>query len=166
MVEQRGRGYWVILLSFFVAMILSLVTIPGPLPWEFGFLRPDWVLLVLVYWVIALPHRVGVVTAWVLGLVMDVLLGTLLGQHALIFILVAYIAENLYQRLRMFAVWQQSLVVFALIGLAHLSGYWIERVIGAKEWSWWLMLPPVVSAFVWPWMFLFLRALRRFFSVA
>jgi rod shape-determining protein MreD len=166
MVEQRGRGYWVILFSFSVAMVLSLVTIPNALPWEFGFLRPDWVLLVLVYWVIALPHRVGALTAWVLGLVMDVLLGTLIGQHALIFLIVVYIAENLYQRLRMFAVWQQSMVVFALIGLAHLLGYWVDRLVGVGEWSWWLLLPPVVSAFVWPWMFLLLRALRRFFAVA
>lgn len=166
MVDQGGRGYWVILVSFFVAMTLSLISVPYDLPWEFGFLRPDWILLVLIYWVIALPHRVGAFSAWMLGLVMDVLLGALLGQHALIFLLVAYIAENLYQRLRMFAVWQQSLVVFALIGLAHLLEFWIERIVGAKEWSWWLMLPAMTSAFIWPWMFLLLRALRRFFSVA
>lgn len=166
MVDQGSRGYWVILVSFFAAMILAVVTFPNNLPWEFGFLRPDWVLLVLIYWVIALPHRVGVFTAWVIGLMMDVLLGALLGQHALIFLLVAYIAQNLYQRLRMFAVWQQSMVVFALIGLSHLLGFWLERAIGAKEWSWWLMLPAIMSAFVWPWMFLLLRALRRFFSVA
>lgn len=166
MVEQRGRGFWVILVSFFVAMILSIVSVPNTLPWEFGYLRPDWMLLVLIYWVIALPHRVGAFTAWMLGLVMDVLLGSLLGQHALIFLVVAYLSENLYQRLRMFAVWQQSLVVFALIGVAHLLGFWIQRIVGSNEWSWWLMLPAVMSAFVWPWMFLLLRALRRFFAVA
>ena len=126
MVDQGSRGYWVILVSFFAAMILAVITFPNNLPWEFGFLRPDWVLLVLIYWVIALPHRVGVMTAWVIGLMVDVLLGSLLGQHALIFLLVAYIAQNLYQRLRMFAVWQQSMVVFALIGLSHLLGFWLE----------------------------------------
>lgn len=166
MVEQRARGFWVILVSFFAAMILTLVTVPNDLPWQFGFLRPDWVLLVLIYWVIALPHRVGVLTAWILGLTMDVLLGSLLGQHALIYLLVTYIAENLYQRLRMFAVWQQSMVVFALIGLAHLLSFWLERLVGSRDWSWWLILPAVMSAFIWPWMFLLLRALRRFFAVA
>ncbi len=166
MVEQGSRGYWVILASFFLAMILSVISIPYNLPWEFGYLRPDWALLVLIYWVIALPHRVGVFTAWMIGLAMDVLLGSLLGQHALIFLTVAYISENLYQRLRMFAVWQQSMVVFALIGLAHLLGFWVERHVGIKAWSWWLMLPAVMSAFVWPWMFLLLRSLRRFFQVS
>lgn len=165
MVEQAARGWWVILLTFFMAMILAMVSLPYDLPWEFGFLRPDWVLLVLIYWVIALPHRVGSLTAFVLGLLVDVLLGSLLGQHALVYLFVSYVAVSLYQRLRMFAVWQQSLVVLALIGLAHLMIYWMERITGMEEWSWWLLLPAVMSAFVWPWMFLMLRMLRRFFGV-
>ena len=140
--DQSLRGWWVILVSFFLAMVLSILSLPGLGSWEFGFLRPDWILLVLIYWVIALPHRVGLLTAWVLGLLADVLLGTLLGQHAIVFMVVAYVASNLYQRLRMFAVWQQSLVVFALVGLAQLIG-----------------------ALVWPWMFLLLRFMRRFFGV-
>lgn len=165
MVEQAARGWWVILLTFFLAMVLAMVNLPYDLPWEFGFLRPDWILLVLIYWVIALPHRVGMLTAWILGLLVDVLLGSLLGQHALVYLFVAYVAMSLYQRLRMFAVWQQSLVVLALIGLAHLMTYWIERLTGMKDWSWWLLLPAVMSAFVWPWMFLMLRMMRRFFGV-
>ncbi len=146
-------------------MILSIISTPGLLPWEFGYLRPEWVPLVLIYWVIALPQRVGLLSGWTLGLLMDVLLGTLLGQHALIYMIVAYVAANLYQRLRMFAVWQQSLVVFALIGLAQLIGYWIESIKGTNEWSFWLLLPAVMSALVWPWMFLLLRFARRFFGV-
>jgi rod shape-determining protein MreD len=164
-VEQSARGWWVILVSFFLAMILSILALPGLLPWEFGFLRPDWMLLVLIYWVIALPHRVGLLTAWILGLLTDVLLGTLLGQHAVVFMIIAYVASNLYQRLRMFAVWQQSLVVFALVGLAQMINYWIEGLVGPKDWSLWLLLPALMSSLVWPWMFLLLRFLRRFFGV-
>jgi len=163
--DQSARGWWVILVSFFVAMILAVIAVPGLLPWEFGFLRPDWVLLVLIYWVIALPQRVGILTGWLLGLMMDVLLGTLLGQHAMVFMVVVYVAANLYQRLRMFAVWQQSLVVFALVGLAQLMSYWIESLVGEIDWSLWLLLPAVMSALVWPWMFLLLRFMRRFFGV-
>tara|TARA_R110002072_G_scaffold2252_4_gene18639 strand:- start:7016 stop:7516 length:501 start_codon:yes stop_codon:yes gene_type:complete len=163
--DQFARGWWVIVVSFFVAMILAVMTLPGLLPWEFGFLRPDWVLLVLIYWVIALPQRVGILTGWLLGLMVDVLLGTLLGQHAFVFMVVAYVSSNLYQRLRMFAVWQQSLVVFALVGIAQLMNFWIENLVGPKDWSLWMLLPAVMSALVWPWMFLLLRFLRRFFGV-
>ncbi|MFT5927143.1 MAG: rod shape-determining protein MreD, partial [Candidatus Azotimanducaceae bacterium] len=55
-VDQSARGWWIIIVSFFVAMIFAVITLPNLSPLEFGFLRPDWVLLVLIYWVIALPQ--------------------------------------------------------------------------------------------------------------
>jgi rod shape-determining protein MreD len=120
---------------------------------------------VLIYWVIALPYRVGIAVAWVLGVILDVLLGSLLGQHAISLIIVAYLASSLYQRLRMFAIWQQSLVVFAIIGLNQLVNFWIESIAGTTQWSMWYLLPSVVSALIWPWVFLALRSVRRLFRV-
>ncbi len=146
-------------------MLLSVMALPDFVPSEMGYLRPEWVALVLVYWVIALPHRVGIISAFLLGMLMDVLLGSLLGQHSLAYIVAAYIAANLYQRLRMFAVWQQSLVVFAIVGLCQLINYWVERLAGLSEWSHWLLMPALVSALLWPWVFGLLRFLRRFFRV-
>ncbi|MDZ7686843.1 MAG: rod shape-determining protein MreD [Gammaproteobacteria bacterium] len=121
--------------------------------------------LVLIYRVIALPHRVGIIIAWCLGLLMDVLLGDLLGQHGIAFIVVAYIAQSLYQRLRMFTVWQQSGIVLAIVGLNQLINFWIENFVGLAEWSMWYLLPSVVSALLWPWIYLVLRYLRRVFDV-
>ncbi len=166
MAEHSANSIWIIGLSFFVAMVCAVVTAPDFVPWQFSYLRPDWVVLVLVYWIIALPHRVGLLSAWILGLLMDVLHGSLLGQHAIAFLVVAYVASNLYQRLRMFAVWQQSLVVFGIVGVSQLINYWIESMAGAAEWSYWLLLPALMSAFVWPWIFILLRFLRRFFGVS
>ena len=164
-VENRVGSGWVIVASFFVAMVLAVVPLPEGVPLELGYLRPDWVGLVLIYWVIALPHRIGIVTAWCVGLIMDVLLGSLLGQHALSMMLVAYIASSLYQRLRMFSVWQQSLVVFATIGLHQLLNFWIESIAGLREWNLWYLMASVVSALFWPWIFLLLRFLRRNFNI-
>ena len=166
MVEGSGRGGWVIFVTFAVAMLLAVVSLPDSLPRELGHLRPQWIELVLIYWVIALPHRVGIVVAWTIGILMDVLLGSLLGQHGLAFIIVTYISSSLYQRLRMFAVWQQSLIVFAIIGLSLLLNFWIENIVGLVEWSLWYLLPAIVSALLWPWIFLCLRFSRRFFRVA
>ncbi|MFT4634032.1 MAG: rod shape-determining protein MreD [Candidatus Pseudothioglobus sp.] len=163
--SMRSHGTWVIITSFLLAMILSIVTLPDFIPYEVGYLRPHWVALVLIYWVIALPYRVGIGAAWVLGLGLDVLLGSLLGQHALSLLLVAYVATSLYQRLRMFAVWQQSMIVFAIIGLNQLVNFWIESIAGSTQWTMWYLLPAVVSALVWPWVFLFLRYARRLFHV-
>ncbi|MEY3661077.1 MAG: hypothetical protein RLZZ169_1903, partial [Pseudomonadota bacterium] len=72
------RNRWVIVLSLVFAGVLAVLPLPGWLElW-----RPDWVALVLVYWVIALPQRVGLLTAWLVGFLVDVLKGTLLGLNA------------------------------------------------------------------------------------
>lgn len=163
--DVRAHGLWVIAVTFLVAMVLQVFTLPDYVPVEVGYLRPEWVVLVLIYWVIALPHRVGIVVAWMVGLMVDVLLGDLLGQHGIAFLFVAYIAQSLYQRLRMFTVWQQSLIVFAIIGLDQLINFWIESIAGLAEWSLWYLMPSVVSALLWPWVFLILRYFRRVFDV-
>ncbi len=158
-------GLWVIALTFVVAMILAIVPLPDSVPVELGYLRPQWVVLVLIYWVIALPRRVGILVAWSVGLIVDVLLGSLLGQHGIAFIVVAYIASSLYQRLRMFSLWQQSMIVFAIIGLNQLINFWIESIVGIGDWNMWYLLASVVSALLWPSVFLLLRYLRRQFNV-
>lgn len=158
-------GLWVIALTFVVAMVLAIVPLPDSVPVELGYLRPQWVVLVLIYWVIALPQRVGILVAWSVGLIVDVLLGSLLGQHAVAFIIVAYIASSLYQRLRMFSLWQQSIIVFAIVGLNQLINFWIESIVGTGDWNMWYLLASVVSALLWPSMFFLLRYLRRQFNV-
>lgn len=163
--DIRANSLVIIAITFLVALVLSVVSFPEFAPVEVSYLRPEWTVLVLIYWVIALPHRVGIVTAWMLGLIVDVLLGDLLGQHAIAYIIVAYVAQNLYQRLRMFSVWQQSFVVFAIVGINQLVNFWIESITGPAEWSFWYMLPSVVSALLWPGVFLMLRYLRRALDV-
>ncbi|MFU1924423.1 rod shape-determining protein MreD, partial [Klebsiella pneumoniae] len=73
--------------------------------------RPLWLAMLLTYWVLLLPERVGMVTAWLLGLAQDVLYGNLLGQNALILGLITFLVLSLHQRLRMFPAWQQCLVL-------------------------------------------------------
>ena len=157
----HGRGYWVIVLTLLLAMVLAIVSLPDFLPAVLGFLRPDWVALVLMYWVIALPHRVGVVTAWCAGLLMDVLLGTLLGQYAIIYSLLAWGAASFYQQLRIFTVWQQALLVGAFLCVAEGLALSIEVVAGLGSWNLWYFMSAVVGAFIWPWVYLVLRFLRR-----
>lgn len=163
--NSLGAGV-VILLTLLIAMVLMVVPIPASVPTELGFLRPDWVAMVLVYWVIALPQRVGLLTAWIVGILTDVLLGNLLGQHALAYVLITYIASNLYQRLRMFSVWQQALVLFVILGINHLVGFWVESFAGLSDWRMWYLLPALSGAFLWPWVFLLLRFTRRKFYLS
>ena len=118
-------------------------------------LRPLWLALLLAFWALALPHKVGMVTAWCLGLMEDVLYGTLLGQNALI----------LAQRLRTFPMWQQSLVILVIFGLAQLAQLWLSALTGNRQPTLALVLPALVSALLWPWVSYGLRGLRRRFKI-
>ena len=112
MVESPAQGGWVIALSFALAFLFTVLPIPTGLMWA----RPEWVSLVLIYWVIALPQR-GVMSAFFAGLLLDALEGSMLGQNALALSVVAYLALILYQRLRQFNMMQQAAVVFVLVGI-------------------------------------------------
>ena len=161
MADNKTWGMVTIGITIFAGMVLAVVRMPQFFPVELGFLRPDWVAMILVYWIIALPHRVGIPLAWLVGIAVDVLLGSPIGQHALSYVLIAYVAATLYQRVRMFSVWQQAAILFALLGFNQLVGFWFESIVGPTDWSFWYLLPAVSGSFLWPSVFLILRYLRR-----
>lgn len=157
---QRHGGA-IIFLSLTVALLLTIV----PLPEYLRLLRPDWVLLVLIYWAMALPHRVGVGIGWIMGLINDVLTGMLLGQHALAYCLVIFLTLKLHQRLRLYPLWQQAQSILILLTLGQLILLWINGMIGRPLHSWLYWAPSVLGALLWPVLFVFLRGLRRAFRV-
>jgi rod shape-determining protein MreD len=165
MALDRSRGLWVVLLSFFCAFVLAVVSLPEFLPDYLAYARPHWVALVLFYWIISLPHRFGLVTAWTLGLVLDVLQGGLLGQQAVAYLVIGFLAARSYQRMRMFSVWQQSILIFAAMFVAEMILFVIDVATLDRTWRYLYLLPSIVSALLWPWVFLILRYLRRRFSV-
>lgn len=159
MVIQRGSP--IILLTFVAALILAIV----PLPIWAEEIRPHWVAMVLIYWCMALPHRVNIGIGWVMGLLLDVTYDAVLGQHALALALVAYITVYLHQRLRVFPLWQQSIVVFLLCGVQAVIVLWIKGMTGTAPSVWLAMLPCFTSAVLWPAVFVILRKVRRVYGV-
>ncbi|HHI77043.1 MAG TPA: rod shape-determining protein MreD [Gammaproteobacteria bacterium] len=159
---MNGRRLWVIWLTFAVALLLTILPLPE---WARPF-RPQWATLALIYWCLALPHRISVGTGFVLGLLLDVLTGTLLGQHALGLSLVAYIAVQLHARIRVFPLWQQAFAVLVLLTLEQILSLWAmaasgQATPGLRYWA-----IPVTGAALWPWTFMLLRNVRRRFKVA
>ncbi len=159
---KRRQGGGVIAITFIVALMLTLLPLPD---WARIF-RPEWVPLVLIYWCLALPSRVNVGIGWLLGLIVDVLLGSLLGQHALAFAVIAFITVKLHTQIRVYPLWQQALSVFTLIALGQLLVVWIKGIIGEAPGTWTYWLPSLTSALLWPWLYLILRDVRRKFRVA
>lgn len=157
-----GSGRLVIFTTVCVALLLTILPIPD---WARPF-RPQWVTLVLLYWAIALPHRVGVGTGFVVGIVLDVLTGTLLGHHALGLSIVLFVAIQLHQRIRVFPLWQQSLGVLMLLVVEHLLALWVIGATrgAAPDLSYWMV--PLIGALLWPWVFVTLRTVRRHFKVS
>lgn len=162
MIQQGRSGGGVIVTSLLAALALTIL----PLPDWLAMVRPEWAALVLIYWCMALPGRVGVGVAWIVGLLLDVLRGGLLGQHALSLALVAYITLQLYQRIRVFPLWQQAVSVFILILLHLLLQLWIKGISGNPPPALIFLLPALSSMLLWPLMFLGLRRLRRRFRIS
>ncbi|MEH6635749.1 MAG: rod shape-determining protein MreD [Halioglobus sp.] len=161
MADQESQGFGVILLTFIAAYVLAVLPLPQWLLWG----RPEWVALTLIYWTIALPHRVGIVTSLALGVGLDVLEGAVLGQNAFALVVVALLSLTLYQRLRVYSVLQQAGVVFVLIGINQLICQWVQNLEGAGANSLLFLLPALSSALLWPVVLHSLRALRRHYRV-
>lgn len=160
--QSPAHSIWIIALSFFIAYLLAIVPLPV---WAMNY-RPEWLVLVLIFWIIALPYRVGIGSAWGVGLIMDVLEGSILGLNALVLAIVAYVILSLHNRLRMFSIYQQSGLVFALVGLNLMVSHWLRLVSGQTVSSNLLfLLAAVTSAMVWPFLFHLQRRMGRSFDV-
>ena len=151
----------IILLTFIVALTATIM----PLPLEVDAFRPDWVLVVVLYWCLALPSKVNVITAWLLGLLIDILLGSILGIHAAAMALTVYIVAGNFQKIRNFSVWQQALIVGVLSALYHLIVFWLQRFLTDAVFLPHYLYPVITTVVLWPWGFLLLRKIRRHFKI-
>ncbi|MCZ2723024.1 rod shape-determining protein MreD [Marinomonas sp. 15G1-11] len=155
------KSSFVFILTLIVGLMLEALTFPETLLWY----RPEWALLVILYWVIALPFRVGVGVAWVLGLMVDLLQGGIIGQHSLTYVIIAYSCAVFYKRLRMYHRWQQGIFVALLISLNQLIDFWIDFYAGNAEPTLMIFMPALITGLLWPWSFIVLRSVRRMYSI-
>lgn len=160
--DMKPAGSGIIVLTMLVAAWVSLL----PWPDRLSFFRPEWLALVLIYWVIALPYRIGVFWGFLVGLFQDVLVGAVLGQHALAFAAVAWLAQAAHKRLRVFPPLQQSLVIFLLVGVSIMVSYLVQDAAGRAHHSPLLMqLGAIASALLWRPVYALLRTVRQRFLV-
>ncbi len=149
--------YLVIYLSLVAGLILMILPLPD---WVQAY-RPNWVALALIYWSMALPRKVGLWYAFFTGLLVDTLLGTLLGEHALALVIIMYVNMNLYQRIRVLSLSQQSVYIFTLLFIYQLIISWVEGVMGRSTPLSLYLGAPIISTLIWPWVFVILRDIRR-----
>jgi rod shape-determining protein MreD len=135
---------------FFVALTLFGALALNLLPLGRNPAQPDLLALVLVFWNVHQPRRVGVGVAFVFGLVMDVHEGALLGQHALAYTLLSYGAISIHRRLLWFGLAEQAVQILPLFLAAHMVSLVVRMVSGGMFPGWALLLAPVLEALLWP----------------
>lgn len=160
--KEKHHGSSIIVISFIVAIMLTAMPLPE---WAINW-RPAWVAMVLIYWCMALPHRVGIGVGWFLGILLDVLQGTLLGQNAIGLTILAFLTLKSHQRVRMYPLVQQALVICLFVLVYQLLSLWVRGIMGVPPRSWTYWMPAFTSMVLWPWLFIILRDLRRRFHVS
>ena len=130
----------------FIAFTLLVATLLEMLPINRGWILPDFLALVLVFWNIWQPRRIGVGVAWCFGMVMDVHSGGVFGEHALAYTLLAYAATSIHRRLLWFDLPSQALQILPLFAAAHLVSFAVRMFAGGMLPGWSALLAPVFEA--------------------
>ena len=145
-----------ILLTIMTAILLSLI----PLPEVLMQFKPYWVALVVIYWTLETKGMISLGLAFVIGLVLDILSGSLMGLHALSLVVMVFLVQHFRSRLRFFPPWQQALSVLGLLVNDRIILIWITALLGEPLPTWQYWLPTLIGMVLWPWMFLLLDRIR------
>jgi len=138
--------------SQFIAMSLFVALMMNLLPWQGVALlaRPDFVLLLLLYWAIHQPLRIGMAAAWGLGIAMDVADGALLGQYALSYTVTIFLALVLHRRIQAFGLWPQALHVGVLLLASQFLTLLVHLASGASFIGGGYFLATISGTLLWP----------------
>lgn len=145
-----------IFLTIVAAILLSLLPMPGLLEP----LKPYWVALVMIYWTLETRTMLSLGLAFLVGLVLDALSGSLMGMHALSLVVMVFLVQRFRSRLRFFPPWQQALSVLGLLVNDRIILIWITALLGEPMPTWQYWLPPLIGVAIWPWLFLLLDSIR------
>ncbi len=132
------------------SVVLALLLVVMPLPAWVAPARPDWLSLLVFYWVLRDSGSAGFGLAWIAGLAADALCGGLLGPRALALSVVAYVVVVLRARILHHSLPQQMLTVFALSALAQLLLRWAQGFTGHAQMGAGLFMGSLTAAFCWP----------------
>lgn len=154
MIMPRGQqlllpaNRWFIWGSLLTALALNMLQNMGL--WGRASWAPDLLAVVLVFWCIHQPLRVGVGTAFLLGLTMDVHQSALLGQHALAYSVLSFLAIGIHRRILWFSIPSQAAQVLPLFVTAHLLIVAVRLLGGDVFPGWQVVLAPAIEALLWP----------------
>lgn len=142
----RSNPRWPVWFILIVAAGLTSLPLPE---WMTPF-RPPWAALVIIYWIMMWPRTFGIGSAWILGLILDILHGELLGQNALALTVVSYLTLRFHLQIRIFPLWQLTMSVFALLLVNSFILFWIDGVAGNPPAGFARWTQTLVGGMLWP----------------
>ena len=154
------NNFLIISSSFVVSLLITTTT------FALGSFSPDWIQLVLIYWLLAVPSVIGLISSWLIGLIADVTLGSTLGMHALTYVGISFIIIKSYKFLRYLTVYQQAIIIFIIFILKYTILLWIDRLLDINVYTLSIYWTPLMSAILWTIVFYILRFIRRKYYIA
>ncbi|MGM0952057.1 MAG: rod shape-determining protein MreD [Pseudomonadota bacterium] len=146
---------------FAVSVLLALVLSISLFPVGWFEFRPEWLGLMVFYWTFRAPAQFGVLLAWCFGLLLDILESTALGVNAVAMALIAFLVLAIHQRLRMYPLPQQCMVVFLILGTSQMLVHFLKQLLGADSPGFTYLWPALTSAIAWPFVSALLDNLNR-----
>jgi rod shape-determining protein MreD len=144
-----------LLMALFANMVVNISWV-GNAAW-----MPDFLALVLVFWCVHQPRLVGIGVAFFFGVATDVHQSSLLGQHALSYTVLGFLAIMIHRRLLWFTVPSQAMQVLPMFVLAQALELLVRMMSGALFPGWTIFLAPLLEALLWPIVSVFLLAPQR-----
>ena len=149
----------IIILTLFLCLMFSLIMLP------LGYIAPEWLLLINIYWAIALPSNKRIFLAFLSGFFIDIVFGQPLGISSLSYVIFIYIILHLYSSLRYMTISQQMVVIFFLLIIKQHFFIWTFYVFGLNIDYQSLIISSFISGALWPIIYFSLRFMRRKFQV-
>ena len=149
-----------ILLTIFAGLLLLLTTLP------IGYYAPEWLLLINIYWAIAIPSNNKLFLAFLSGFLVDIAFAQILGITSLLYVIFIYRMLKLYNSLRYMTVTQQMVVILFFILIKQHIFIWLNYILSIESNYWSLIISAFITSIIWPVTYYILRFVRRKFQVS
>ncbi|MFZ7277373.1 rod shape-determining protein MreD [Avibacterium endocarditidis] len=161
---MRGRAVLQLLFivsTFLIAMVLEI----APWPTSLHNFKPAWLLLVLTYWILAMPSKISVGTAFLMGIAWDLVLGSTLGIHALVLSVFAYLLAVNSVLIWNLSLWMQGIFVILAVFGVRIGIFIVELFLHSAVFNWQEIFGAITTGVLWPWIFLLLRKVAKQFHI-
>lgn len=145
-----------IAISFCLAFLLMVI----PVSFEWRWCRPEFVVLLVIYWAMTTPQYFGLFSAWCIGLFQDLIEFSPLGLNAIGMLIIAYLANMFYSRIRHYVFWHQSLWIFTFIAVFGFYSNWVIGLVSDRDGSLLFLIAALTSALLWPVLVIMMKSIQ------